>query len=582
MGVRGPNWFLGALSPDLQQSVIEVAEQMAEDAIEDLTPESAPVLIYLRSLRGPRFLVAAVRQHAACRLGLLMYQGHTVGDGVYSAVLALARAREVEPADPAARARLVAELKSLPARSLETVLYVALAGRRLLLEALGWEHAGGLVEALVGLAGLERDQSSFISTDVRNSPDPTEGVADVAAVDAPRRRGEDLARRILGGYRKAKSGPTTRPICCKRGRLEQGRRGSLPLEAQPAQHQGLRAAPARPNTPLGRRTGALPAQGVRPEARRFGAQRQANHLAAVQAGLTNLAQRAGYADAVRLEWAMEARIGEDVAPVGRTWTLGAYEAELRLAPDTGAPELEVRREGKALKAVRPRCAGPTVRGPIQETLTQLRAQSGRIKETLEQCMAQGQTLSPADLQGLLRLPRTVAAGAPDPAHRRWGAPAPGARGRSPCGGRAPGSSLPPLPGRPAQRLATAGGAARLVQPFKQAFRELYLLTPVERETGTYSTRFFGHALDPRVASPPQSRGWQVESGDGALPFKVLPSAGLDAVFLFPDAGHYLAETETITSDRIYFLPRERNVPWHFWRDGTAIPWRTYRPWRSRR
>jgi hypothetical protein len=52
---------------------------------------------------------------------------------------------------------------------------------------------------------------------------------------------------------------------------------------------------------------------------------------------------------------------------------------------------------------------------------------------------------------------------------------------------------------------------------------------------------------------------------------VLPSAGLDAVFHFPDAGHYLAETETITSDRIYFLPRERNVPWHFWRDGTAAP-----------
>ena len=78
--------------------------------------------------------------------------------------------------------------------------------RRLLLDALGWEHAGGLVEALVGLAGLERDQASF-STDIRNSPDPTEGVADVAAVDAAlAAAGEDLARRILGGYRKAKVG----------------------------------------------------------------------------------------------------------------------------------------------------------------------------------------------------------------------------------------------------------------------------------------------------------------------------------------------------------------------------------------
>ncbi len=32
------------------------------------------------------------------------------------------------------------------------------------------------------------------------------------------------------------------------------------------------------------------------------------------------------------------------------------------------------------------------------------------------------------------------------------------------------------------------------QPFKQAFREVYLLTPAERETGTYSLRFSGHVL----------------------------------------------------------------------------------------
>ena len=32
------------------------------------------------------------------------------------------------------------------------------------------------------------------------------------------------------------------------------------------------------------------------------------------------------------------------------------------------------------------------------------------------------------------------------------------------------------------------------QPYKQAFREVYLLTPAERETGTYSLRFSGHVL----------------------------------------------------------------------------------------
>ena len=96
---------------------------------------------------------------------------------------------------------------------------------------------------------------------------------------------------------------------------------------------------------------------------------------------------------------------------------------------------------------------------IQETLTQLRAQSGRIKETLEQCMAQGQTLSPADLQGLLCLPLgrsllerlILLTGDGDFRLLEPGAGLPA--------GDAPGSSLPPLPGRPAQRLAAAGAAA---------------------------------------------------------------------------------------------------------------------------
>ncbi|MGI5237846.1 DUF4132 domain-containing protein [Dactylosporangium sp. CA-139066] len=34
----------------------------------------------------------------------------------------------------------------------------------------------------------------------------------------------------------------------------------------------------------------------------------------------------------------------------------------------------------------------------------------------------------------------------------------------------------------------------LAQPFKQAFREVYLLTPAEEETGTYSNRFAAHVL----------------------------------------------------------------------------------------
>ena len=49
----------------------------------------------------------------------------------------------------------------------------------------------------------------------------------------------------------------------------------------------------------------------------------------------------------------------------------------------------------------------------------------------------------------------------------------------------------------------------VVQPFKQAHREVYLLTDAERETGTYSNRFAGHILrQHQLASLLRERGWR--------------------------------------------------------------------------
>ncbi len=49
----------------------------------------------------------------------------------------------------------------------------------------------------------------------------------------------------------------------------------------------------------------------------------------------------------------------------------------------------------------------------------------------------------------------------------------------------------------------------VVQPFKQAHREVYLLTDAERDTGTYSNRFAGHILrQHQLASLLRERGWR--------------------------------------------------------------------------
>ena len=51
----------------------------------------------------------------------------------------------------------------------------------------------------------------------------------------------------------------------------------------------------------------------------------------------------------------------------------------------------------------------------------------------------------------------------------------------------------------------------LRQPFKQAFREVYLLTPAEEATEIYSNRFAGHVVRlPKAVRAVQQRGWHAD------------------------------------------------------------------------
>ena len=52
---------------------------------------------------------------------------------------------------------------------------------------------------------------------------------------------------------------------------------------------------------------------------------------------------------------------------------------------------------------------------------------------------------------------------------------------------------------------------QITQPFKQAHREVYLLTDAELETGTYSNRFAAHVLKQhQMAALMKQRGWKYE------------------------------------------------------------------------
>jgi len=108
---------------------------------------------------------------------------------------------------------------------------------------------------------------------------------------------------------------------------------------------------------------------------------------------------------------------------------------------------------------------------------------------------------------------------------------------------------------------------RVVQPFKQAHREVYLLTPAEESTGSYSNRFAGHVLrQHQFHALAAARGWtdklRLMVDDTCPPtLRQLPQWGLRAEYWVEgvgddygvdttDSGSYLR----LVTDQVRFYP----------------------------
>jgi Domain of unknown function (DUF4132) len=100
-----------------------------------------------------------------------------------------------------------------------------------------------------------------------------------------------------------------------------------------------------------------------------------------------------------------------------------------------------------------------------------------------------------------------------------------------------------------------------VQPFKQAFREVYLLTPAERETRLYSNRFAAHILHYQQAyALMKARAWASnylgphDGGHDGAARRDFADAGLTAVFThYPvDAGPADGRVQLCSTDQVLF------------------------------
>ena len=446
--------------------------------------------------------------------------------------------------------QIVAELRGFEPDTQWHLLFFAGAVQPLLFQALGIEPLLPLHHWLAQMR--ER---------VHNSESLASGRVDLDQIEAILK---DLPEKQLQRYLKAlKSSQIEREDYARAVTLLEAVRGNNrdKLEKALAKH-GQIAAKAYGLLPLAdaddARVRYLTLKKVWKECSRYGAERQANTRAAVSVGLANLAQRAGYRDAARMEWDMEAAIGGEAAQKLQPTDIDAWRVWVEMVGIK--PVLAVSKEGKRLKSVPAGIRKLPEFVAIKQAVDELKEQATRFRRTLEQLMCDGESLPRADLAKLVQIPAVAFL-----LGNLVGIDESGQLGLIDA------ETLELVDGEQrcaiGKQLRLAHGldllaadklahwqqqivAAQIVQPFKQVFRELYVPTPAELETATFSNRFAGHCVNGATAYRLlQSRGWSSVEGSA---YKRFPEARCQAEWNFPDVNHYLAEDEAVTCDQVQF------------------------------
>jgi hypothetical protein len=291
-------------------------------------------------------------------------------------------------------------------------------------------------------------------------------------------------------------------------------------------------------------------------------------LRAWEIGMKNLAQTAGYADPLRLEWAVGAESVKDLAKGPITAARDGVEVTLSI-DDFSRPQLLVAKGGKILKSVPPPIKKDKRVAELIVRATDLKRQGSAMRQSFETAMSRGDSFTGEELRTwcghamlLPLLSRLVIVGE-------------GILGYPDKGGKAlrdQHGKLEPI--KPAETLRLAHPYdllqtgnwhlwqhecfhAERVQPFKQVFRELYVLTAQEKKDGTISHRYDGQQIQPRQALALfGARGWNTADGI----FKVFHPEALTATVYFQNGAGTPLEVEGATLAGLSFARRDEWQP----------------------
>ena len=307
------------------------------------------------------------------------------------------------------------------------------------------------------------------------------------------------------------------------------------------------------------------------ESKQFGSQRRDSEKKACNTALENLAITTGLMDVNRLMWQMESQKIEQIKPLMEPIILDGVSVWLAI-DENGDAAIAMEKAGKTIKTPPKSFSKNETYLELKATVKELKDLKRRSKESMERAMMECTLFGLGELQNICDNPILASM----VLNLVWTDGANNGFLQKSADGlvlvKLNGECLAVDTLRIAHPhdLKTAGDWAgfmqllyekKLVQPFKQVFREYYPITEDERQERTISRRYAGHQVQPqRTVALLKSRGWTVDYEEGLQ--KVFYKENL-IVRMYAIADWFSpADIEAPTLETVEFFDRttKENVP----------------------
>ena len=305
------------------------------------------------------------------------------------------------------------------------------------------------------------------------------------------------------------------------------------------------------------------------ESKQFGAQRQESEKNAVEIALDNLSRNAGFQDRVRFSWAMESKA---TIAIMENAVLTFDDAVIELViTDQGKTDIVVTKGDKKQKSIPAKYKKDKQVLALKEGKSYLSKQYSRTRLSLENAMVNEDKFTAAEIHKIMQHPIVKVMLSKlvlfSPEKEISGFYANGVLTDTEGKKHSLKEDAVLVIAHPSHLYKAVQWdlyqkylfAERLVQPFKQVFRELYLVTKDELELGAKSERYQGHQIQPqKTVALLRGRGWTVSHEDGLQ--KVYHKLGLMATMYAMADWFSPADTEAPTLEHIVFYSLENYKP----------------------